>query len=478
VNEPSLPDDLALWPEDPYELLGIERGATPKDAKRNYTRLIRVFKPEHHPEHFRRLREAYESVVRSIEFFSRFADHAEVPTEAPASDGHPEISPAAAPRIDEASLLWERACEGSEDEAYRGLQNLHLRGDRSSSISLRLYWLLTLDLGLDAEREPCDWLLEALRSYGVHGSALELYRREVEANPAEAFHARFDELLTLDAPSPVIAETYEWRWTAARKMDRFDVIRADLEVAHRKFFGGDETHWLRLLMVAADATAWTTGSDRDLWIAIGKEVEQVSHLSTRYGDWFDQFEHLNQISKEWFSAKGHWRQISLENSRYKKNVVPHELFLDLIKVAWHAPLPPYRAVLMKMLAAISINTNVWLQCLDEHRQKYPAVFGAFALILQYAAAQSETVPEAPAEQVARRTADFVAGFDQFKANLRESVVQFCQESWIDPLEMVQAVVDNRVDWRSDLSPEMLVQIDDDWPVRMLCQANRLFWQCD
>ena len=41
-------------------------------AQRNYTRLIRQFKPEHHPEQFRRIRDAYEHVQRDPELFAHY----------------------------------------------------------------------------------------------------------------------------------------------------------------------------------------------------------------------------------------------------------------------------------------------------------------------------------------------------------------------------------------------------------------------
>jgi hypothetical protein len=63
-----LPDDVSRWPSDPFDVLGLARPATETDAKRAYTKLIRRFKPEHHPEQFRRVREAYETVLERIKW--------------------------------------------------------------------------------------------------------------------------------------------------------------------------------------------------------------------------------------------------------------------------------------------------------------------------------------------------------------------------------------------------------------------------
>ncbi len=46
--------------EDPYAVLGVERGATAEDVRRAYFRLVRQNPPEAHPEEFKRIRAAYE----------------------------------------------------------------------------------------------------------------------------------------------------------------------------------------------------------------------------------------------------------------------------------------------------------------------------------------------------------------------------------------------------------------------------------
>ena len=64
MNDALLPDDLSQWPRDPYVLLGVAPGVSARDLRKAYSRLIRRFKPEQYPEHFRRIRDAYETVER------------------------------------------------------------------------------------------------------------------------------------------------------------------------------------------------------------------------------------------------------------------------------------------------------------------------------------------------------------------------------------------------------------------------------
>ncbi len=57
-----LPEDVNRWPADPWRLLGIERGASERDAKRAYFKMARKFKPDKAPLEFQKIRTAWESI--------------------------------------------------------------------------------------------------------------------------------------------------------------------------------------------------------------------------------------------------------------------------------------------------------------------------------------------------------------------------------------------------------------------------------
>lgn len=49
----------------PYDILNIEGGITQKQLKMQYKRLIRRFTPEHHPQQFIKIRNAYDSFLKN-----------------------------------------------------------------------------------------------------------------------------------------------------------------------------------------------------------------------------------------------------------------------------------------------------------------------------------------------------------------------------------------------------------------------------
>src|SRR5262245_46628642 len=106
-----LPDDVRGWPTDPFRLLGVDRTAPEAELKRAYTRLIRRFKPEHFPEQFRRVREAYEAALDQLKWFRFFPSPEPFVTHA--AGPQPE-SPAPAVRDPDAEA-W--ALAGSEPAA-------------------------------------------------------------------------------------------------------------------------------------------------------------------------------------------------------------------------------------------------------------------------------------------------------------------------------------------------------------------------
>jgi len=48
--------------DDPYRVLGVDRRATAEDIREAYLRLVRRYTPEAHPEEFKAVRAAYETL--------------------------------------------------------------------------------------------------------------------------------------------------------------------------------------------------------------------------------------------------------------------------------------------------------------------------------------------------------------------------------------------------------------------------------
>lgn len=339
MTPPNLSDDMRDWPDDPFALLGVEPGAADTDLKRAYTRLVRRFKPEHHPDEFRRIREAYEFCLERSAWYRPDPD--EPPGPEPERTivvrdppvGYRPGEPAArepvidegvkpAPPLDPVEEAWEAALVGNEADAYAALVRLHDQDPDRQTIPLRLYWLLALNPPLDPARTRHRWLAIAVVRGGLRGPAAELYRRELEANPREALDSQFDDgpytrVLAAPASASDLLTVARWRIAAAGRVKWFTRMLADLRLLRETLPLDDEPGWLGLLVLATGWTAWADHLEFDQFVKA--EMRTLSHLQLSHAPLFDRLEETELVAKD-----GVWGQFS---------GVPASV-VELVRIAW------------------------------------------------------------------------------------------------------------------------------------------------
>jgi len=69
-----LPEDLNLWPSDPFELLNVKPTDDARTARRAYFKLARKYKPDRFPAEFQKIREAFESVENWLSWQDQRSD--------------------------------------------------------------------------------------------------------------------------------------------------------------------------------------------------------------------------------------------------------------------------------------------------------------------------------------------------------------------------------------------------------------------
>jgi hypothetical protein len=187
MNADDLPDALADWPSDDHEILGVGRRADERAIKLAYAERIKRFKPERFPQHFRRLREAYETVKRSNRWAAQYDDadndEGEAAEEEPAKEAVPSpalaIVEAAKPERDD---RWERACNGEHEAVFR--EYLALTETRASDPEpyVRLFWIATAFPELDSI-DPIHWLCRGFCRSGEPERLLTLMEGELLQRP-------------------------------------------------------------------------------------------------------------------------------------------------------------------------------------------------------------------------------------------------------------------------------------------------------
>jgi hypothetical protein len=485
MSEPDLPDDLSRWPENPYRLLGVAPGVRPRDLRRAYTRLIRVYKPEQFPEHFRRIREAYETLLRHTDLFDS-PDETPEPAPEPARppDPGPREEPSAAattppdevpapapprwhrPRDldEELGNLWRLAREGQEAEAYRRLVQLSEQHPGQSAVCLRLYWLLTVAPELDGRRSPCDWLAQGLVASGLTGPLRELYREEVEDDPAEALSSRYARLLRCDVRPGLLADLVEWRWRAAVRLGQWEYLAADVAALRPRLLREDEEVWLRLLFTLADGLAWVDAPPGlDLMKACRREIKEHEHLGRRLAAEFDRFDFLVAVSEGWHTLR-------------KARAAP-PILLQLVAVSWKRPFAEVRPGLFAVLERVGQEPRKWLDHFDTvAHQAAPVLAWVGRLLDQLEQELAEPPADVPDAAALRELAleFFDAEGPSNYRSYRPRFLTFCLREAVAPERVAEVAPDRPAQWPSK-GVSLSQAIATDWPLRYVYRAYRLFW---
>jgi hypothetical protein len=456
MSDHALPDDLSRWSTDPYELLGVERGVAPRDLKRNYTRLIRTFKPEQFPEHFRRIREAYERILREVGLLGGI----ESPIQRRAEDARVGHRDPATPIEQIMSRLWEQAIAGEEADAYGNLSRLLLANSSEPGIYARLYWLLAVNPDLDRQRAPAEWLVQGIAAGGLTGTLAELMRREIEQHPQEALSTSFDRLIERSRPPAESATLLTWRWRAAARLQRWDIIAGEMESMRVRMQTAQE-EWLRLLLMVADVTAWGEGNLAEaLFRRCVREIRKHEHIAVKHADWFDRLDYLQAV-------RSGCRELPDGGSA----------LVRVIAAGWQRPHSEVRPLLLEFCSEIQGDAQRWLTYLDEVERIAPPVLGFFGDLLRQLDLNTEVSHQLfpPPEQVEQLASRFIAGADDLEyAQLRHRLLDFCLAESIQPEWLAQSLHDVPLAILPT-SQTLGGTIIADWPLRTVCLAVWLFW---
>ena len=520
MPEHELTEDLAQWPGDPFELLGLSATSAERDARRAYIRLIKRFKPDHHPAHFQRIREAYEFVQRQIEIREKYSaffpegefdspqsnDRAEEDVHSRSREYSSEVSedlPALMPVADiiaqgsytvlhrtrsearpaqiktnQLAELWQQALAGQQVAAYEGLVRLvsepaaisDAAASTAGQLYARLYWLLTIYPELDGSRTPCDWLVSGLKTTRLLGPLSELYRREIVANPYEALTPRCTELLSADGAARGLSELLGWRWQAAAVVGRADIILSDLTQVRSKLIFDDESAWGQTLLHAVEQLAWASAppAQRQNLDTTAKsllaELEQLSHVHQELSEGYDRLDMLVEVSRA-------WRDLLVAGD------IP-QAWIELIPLAWTRPFNELRGKLLSLLSSFATYPLRALRTMDAISERNPAAAAQLGMLihrLQYEEGIADESDQRPWDD-ALRLAD--AFFRQKPAGpyhqWRASFLEFCLAEGIEPGELA-AAMDEQLDRFQVTHWSLQDAVRDDGPLRYVYAGVQTFW---
>lgn len=333
-----LPDDLASWPDDPYALLGVDYYVDERTVRKAYLQLVRRFKPDFHPEHFQRIREAYDTVLAEISY-GRMVDQNEGYQSTITTASEERSWRQASPSTSQCDEAWQAAIDGREKDAYSKLIRLYQRGEGIPETCLRLYWLLKASPELDASTNPCHWLVEGLCATRLTGPMRDLYAREIAAFAEESQSERCTKLLSVDAEPGRIYDFMQIRWQAIDRLRNYERITDDLKLLKDRLAYQNEILWNRLLLLAANHLAWGNEHARRHFDHIKQTLTQSRFVHHELDYELDRLDLLIEVTHR------------VNSLRHVVDVPV--VFIELIEQSWTQPFERYEPTFEKVVAAIA-----------------------------------------------------------------------------------------------------------------------------
>ena len=347
MSEHTLPENPRDWPKDPRRLLGLGGYFDRSALRRAYTRLIRVYKPEHAPAEFALIRAAYERLEQELAWRSAFQreeegeddespdrprssatddavtgnvvtgdivtgdvadkdladeDSADEDSEIvglhrarDAADTGPSENSGRKRGQEREADPWDVALAGDWDAAYGALRSRIRRGTADSEIYCQIYWLLKLQPTHDTSRRAAAWLVAGLVRHTHSPELQELYCEELRSRPAEVLETGADALLE-SGPLHWLHRLASERWKAAGELNRYELIGNDVERLKRRF-ADERPAWLHLQVAAVEQLCRSDGpTATQLMEACRREINSLDDLQLRFSSAFDRYELLLDYS--------------------------------------------------------------------------------------------------------------------------------------------------------------------------------------
>ncbi len=514
---PDLPDDCSFWPGDARTLFGLAPDASRRDLKRAYSKLIRRFKPEHAPEQFRRLREAFEELDQQFEWREQFSwRFEEAVPDAPLCAGttlgdsgkkidiatdSPYEMPLNSREMPTTTTIntdriWQRGLDGGDlDSVYHELIGYHeltgsaLSGRQTDIDFARLYWILTLSPECDSARDPCCWLIDGIRKLGTDNRLTALLSTEVHRRSGNVPVLLSCDLFDEDRSPNQLVALSPIRWQVARHHRNFELIAADIERLKRRFLDAPR-EWQQFLYAAIRSVVMSQVESAMTTLVILRAAFEKTPSAVEFSWLWDLYEETMLLHDSWENESNRLsseeasfyrvcdiynRVDTCTNNRKSETFVTFRLLLDLIGNTWEIPTAHTRSMVLtfcRRLTKNPVDSFVDLAVLTQ--RKRPLVIRLLELIREHlnAGDAADDVMTPAAEVV-------VQGFVQ--NDLRQllywqvAVTQFCLDQAVTPDDIATVIL--RLQHKlPHFCMDLAASIRNDLPINCIVEAQRALWQ--
>jgi curved DNA-binding protein CbpA len=440
-----LSENLDEWPTDHLELLGVEKGADKKTLKRAYTRLIRRFKPDHFPDQFRRIREAYDEILEDLERETFFAQFNESPDEEEGDGLNDDELKQAEEVSDESIELWRLAVSGKMEEAINGFKKL-FNEDPQAEVALKLYWLLKLSK--KGAKELIDCLTASLEKDFDYRTANLLFS-EMDKQPELLLN---DDFLTLiknissDNTQSILPFVTK-RWDVAFERKNFVLMVEDVEYLRKVLTLASEEDWTVLLLTLHKYISFADGAEIETALKkYHQEVESVAVSAGGYLDQeLDQYEFLRAIRK--IVRKGQADHIPAE-------------WKEILAIYWTGNEKKYRHKLLKEMVEWCIDPIRALATFDALSYDCRSLFFAQIkrIVYSFSITQGPYIFINDEEKTKLSCSEYLRNRENLRYPLeKENLLHFCLNEDVPPDTLCDYILEKRISdyrWVLEISEDI------------------------
>lgn len=272
-----LPENLDEWPVSPSQVLNVSSTADRSEIRRAYAALIRKFRPETHPAHFQRLREAMEILLEGLQrgqtsmptgldlapdvvSETRISQQAEE-TSSPTSQGSRNESNAetgARPSLNgvgtesdrfqsEVNQLWDEYSRNPSALIIQRLSSLAVSSHDDVTPFLMGYWTSQLTPQLCPDLTALRWLADGLERFGGDAELVRLLLVEFRSHPELLATERSGHLSNRILNSANLQVYLSERWQLLALQHSWKQIQEEFEQTQKRLAFSHPSVWARLL---------------------------------------------------------------------------------------------------------------------------------------------------------------------------------------------------------------------------------------
>ena len=374
-----LPDDLSQWPDDNWELFGLDsQSASYDELRKAYSKLIKLFRPETRPDHFQRIQKAFETLRDLIQSKKEGAspdDEQNADT-----DNNEEIQRRRAKRQKEFldklynqyinKADWDGAIKFLEavvEPTQPSVEKPEDNSDLDEIPYLYMFWLQYTICPPDKDVFP-DIIKYLIMGENAHQNddmslSIKTLFFFLERKELSYKDSVYDYTMS-QMDFPAILLLVNIRWLNLRFEDGFDdvdVILSDLETLKKRFMPYNSKAWIRINIEAIEHLLWVKSPKTQNAIEnCMNEITQFPEYSDYYNEKLDTLDRLEQ---------------TIESFKKIPDILPinRDLMRTILLMSGNTVFTRYRRLILKFAAELADDVLKTFMVFDYLNMHHPLI---------------------------------------------------------------------------------------------------------